>query len=696
MIFRKHIFFSLALSVLAFLPGQAFAQQIEARLIATVNRGYANDADVNGDLLFQFHSQNSKPEANFHGVTLVDLKSGKEQHFINLGFNQNYHNSSITFSRRKYSSRDRFPLLYASENYAPNSFYKILVYRVQDLGVAKSLDVVQTISMPDPASLDIKFPHAFLDEDGEHIWIEAYSADESETVFFKFDLPSVEEPEVSLGSPLFSFRIPKKKVTDQAICMKGGKFYQVVGLPSEAWLRIINPSTGKVERDIDLVAEGLAFEPEAVFFYKKQLCISFVAKGNTLIYAVDLRKASSAKAPKGKDGSLVGQVLPAWTPGELDIHAINNGRGESMFYIFPDGTTMLCDAGGAIVPATHQIPGTDPKPSLAVSAGKVIADYVKHYLPSDAGGKVDYFLLTHYHGDHMGEYKESYPMHKDGGFRMNGITEVGVEVPFRKIIDRGPVEDRVSDCTMNASTPGMVNYRKFIDWSKSANGTVYEPFVPGALNQICPTHGGSDMLNIRNVAGNGYVWTGNGDEVASDIPSNEELRSGPRAAWTPENILSCCLHLQFGKFDWFCGGDIQYTDKSRYPWKDIETPISRVVPNVEAMKACHHGTNNANGENLLRALYPDVFVVNAWRDIHPYNATVKRLLGINPSCEIYSTNVTEANIERLWNYMANIVSTQGHIVIRVAASGDSFKVYVLDDSNQDYIVKSVSPVYKCR
>ena len=203
-------------------------------------------------------------------------------------------------------------------------------------------------------------------------------------------------------------------------------------------------------------------------------------------------------------------------------------------------------------------------------------------------------------------------------------------------------------------------------------------------------------MSIRNVAGNGYVWTGNGDDVSSDIPSNEELRSGPRSAWTPENILSCCLHIKFGKFDWFCGGDIQYTGMSKYPWKDIETPISKVMPNVEAMKACHHGTNNANGENLLRALYPDIFVVNAWRDIHPYNATVKRLLRINPSCEIYSTNVTGANIERLWDYMGNIASTQGHIVIRVSAAGDSYRVYVLDDSNQDYIVKSVSPKYKCR
>ena len=696
---RKIATYSTMLMMLAWLlcPGPAPAQEIEASLIATINRGYANDADCSSGVLFQFHSQNQKPEGNFHGVTVADLQSGKELQFIDLGFNQNYHNSSITFSKRKYDRRDRFPLLYASENYAPNSFYKILVYRVSNFGSALSLDVVQTIAMPDPDALGILYPHAFLDEDGEHVWIEAYSADQSETVFFQFDLPGVEKgTEARLSSPLHSFRIPRKKVTDQAICMKDGKFYQVVGLPAESWLRIIDVSSGKLERDINLTEEGLPFEPEGVFFNKKQLCVSFSANGKAMIYEVKVKKTSKCTKAK-KDDSGKGAQLAPWTPGSLDIHAINNGRGESMFYIFPDGTTMLCDAGGAIVSPSASIPGTDPKPSMAVSAGKVIADYVQHFLPAVSDGKVDYFLLTHYHGDHMGEYKESYPMHESGRFRMNGITEVGVQVPFRKIIDRGSPEDVVSDCTMNSQTPVMVNYRSYIDWSKEQHGTEYEVFVPGALNQIALTHGGAgSSFSIRNVAGNGYVWTGEGDEARTEIPSNEELRAGPREAWTPENILSCCLLLKFGKFDWFCGGDIQYTGKAKHPWKDIETPISKVVPTVESMKACHHGTNNANGENLLRALYPDIFIVNAWRDIHPFNATVKRLLSINPSCEIYSTNVTAANLDRLRDYLDNFGSTQGHIVIRVNDDGSRYRVYVLDDSNQDYIVKSVSPEYKCR
>ena len=41
----------------------------------------------------------------------------------------------------------------------------------------------------------------------------------------------------------------------------------------------------------------------------------------------------------------VGDVLPEWTQGTLDIHEISTGRGSSTFIIMPDGTSMLYDVG---------------------------------------------------------------------------------------------------------------------------------------------------------------------------------------------------------------------------------------------------------------------------------------------------------------------------------------------------------------
>ncbi len=42
-----------------------------------------------------------------------------------------------------------------------------------------------------------------------------------------------------------------------------------------------------------------------------------------------------------------GKMLLDWSEGFMDIHHINTGRGNSTFFVLPDGTTMLVDAGAA-------------------------------------------------------------------------------------------------------------------------------------------------------------------------------------------------------------------------------------------------------------------------------------------------------------------------------------------------------------
>src|SRR5690554_7740498 len=40
-----------------------------------------------------------------------------------------------------------------------------------------------------------------------------------------------------------------------------------------------------------------------------------------------------------------GDTYPEWSEGYMDIHHINTGRGECVFAILPDGTTIMIDAG---------------------------------------------------------------------------------------------------------------------------------------------------------------------------------------------------------------------------------------------------------------------------------------------------------------------------------------------------------------
>lgn len=259
--------------------------------IMTVDRYYPNDGDCYDGILFQFHSQNHKPEGDYNGCSVVDLEKKELIQFIDLGFNQNFHNSSITFAKKKYSRKDRFPLLYASENYAKNDYYKVIVYRVIETGdpaAPFALEIVQTLNMPDPHKNGTLFPHCIYDHSEDCLWIEAYSADKTENVYTKYKLPKFRKgTTVDMGKPLRSFRLPRDPRTDQAICKRGNRMYQVVGLKNDNHLRVIDSDNGVLLKNISLVELGMKYEPEAVFFHGDDLYVSFFENKRTTIYKIN-------------------------------------------------------------------------------------------------------------------------------------------------------------------------------------------------------------------------------------------------------------------------------------------------------------------------------------------------------------------------------------------------------------------------
>src|SRR5690348_11346554 len=90
-----------------------------------------------------------------------------------------------------------------------------------------------------------------------------------------------------------------------------------------------------------------------------------------------------------------GEAFPKWTPGTLDIHQINTGRGNAAFLMLPDGTTMLIDAGnGGNLPPR----GTPPKPDPS----RTPAEWIVRYVRAMGAERIDYALVTHFHDDHMG------------------------------------------------------------------------------------------------------------------------------------------------------------------------------------------------------------------------------------------------------------------------------------------------------
>ena len=228
----------------------------------------------------------------------------------------------------------------------------------------------------------------------------------------------------------------------------------------------------------------------------------------------------------------VGEVLPAWEEGWLDIHSINGGRGESFYYILPDGTTMLIDAAGAPQNEyTGDKTGFPSKPSVTVGSGMVIAHYIKHFAPKVSEGKIDYFMASHYHGDHIGAWRDAWQTtykwayNSEGGFVINGLPEVGMDIPIVKIIDRGDWGDRPSsEYFETGGVKRYQNYIKFVEWSAKKYGTVRETFQVGRDDQIVLKHDPAKYpgFSVRNIGAGGNYWTGVGTEVDSTyIPSAE-------------------------------------------------------------------------------------------------------------------------------------------------------------------------------
>src|SRR5690349_8283611 len=109
------------------------------------------------------------------------------------------------------------------------------------------------------------------------------------------------------------------------------------------------------------------------------------------IYLINILPSLSAQVPKK------GDRLPAWQNGYLDLHHINTGRGDVAYYIFPDGTTMLFDAGeeDPLDPRTTSARNTVIRPNNSKKPFEWIASYIKQVAPANRKPIIDYAVLSH-------------------------------------------------------------------------------------------------------------------------------------------------------------------------------------------------------------------------------------------------------------------------------------------------------------
>ena len=382
-----------------------------------------------------------------------------------------------------------------------------------------------------------------------------------------------------------------------------------------------------------------------------------------------------------------GEELPLWSEGYLDIHHINTGKGEAVFCILPDGTTMLTDAGATARPKPRV---TDPRPDGSRTPGDWISRYILHFLENQSEKKLDYVLLTHFHDDHMGELYPGLKNSPKGNYVLTGITEVGEHIPFSKIVDRNWPDYNWPE---SLKTDYIRNYIGFVKWQVENKNMKAEQFLVGVNDQFALVRQPDKYpdFEIRNLAANGRVWTGVATNVRNHFPTTEELKP---EEYPGENKLSCAIRMSYGKFDYFNGGDL--TTGAPGSWQDIETPVGLVTGPVEVCEANHHAYYDAMGVPFLQAVRPKVIIVQIWSPSQPDNRVLSWMLssGTYPGPrDVFSTNMMEETWTVIGSRIDDMKSRQGHIVIRVNPGGDNYMIYILDDAQENFKVKAIHGPY---
>ena len=356
---------------------------------------------------------------------------------------------------------------------------------------------------------------------------------------------------------------------------------------------------------------------------------------NSSVRWLMVRTAVSLLCASAAWTQVVGEEVPAWSPGTLDIHQINTAAGDCTFLILPDGTSMLVDAGATPPTNEFQVP---LRPNDSRPPGEWIARYVRHMLAHDASPLVDYGFLTHFHGDHMGALPPDSEMSKSGEYKLSGITRVGELIPIRRMLDRGWPD---YNWPRPLASPTMKNYRAFLRWQVENNGMQVEQFEPGRNDQIVLLRAAAKYPNfeVRNIVANAEVWTGVGTNTRKLYPSTEG-RGLPS-----ENNTSMAIRLSYGAFDYYTGGDLTGVHDSGPPWQDVETPVAKAVGPVDVAVPNHHGYLDSTNAFFVSTLRPRVWVIPVRDAAHPGHRVYRRMLSesLYPGPrDVFGTNINKA------------------------------------------------------
>jgi beta-lactamase superfamily II metal-dependent hydrolase len=261
-------------------------------------------------------------------------------------------------------------------------------------------------------------------------------------------------------------------------------------------------------------------------------------------------------------------------PKSLTIYYIDTEGGQSSLFIAPSGQTVLIDTG-------------NPGPR---DTGRIL-EAIKA-----AGVKqIDYLLITHYHGDHIG-----------------GYSELVQQVPILHYIDHGPTVQPEQNIASKQAYDAAIKVNPH---------TVAKPGdklpISGLDWTIVSSAGNTLQTNMSDAPGAGRPNPYCAEYTTKDIKVDLE------------NAQSVGSVIRYGKFRTVDLGDLLWN------WEgQLACPVNR-IGTVDLLLTTHHGLSWSGPKALIYALHPRVIVMN--------NGTRK-----GAAVETFQTLEAAPGLENLW------------------------------------------------
>jgi competence protein ComEC len=304
------------------------------------------------------------------------------------------------------------------------------------------------------------------------------------------------------------------------------------------------------------------------------------------------------------------RTRPPKPTGELQVHVLDVGpiEGDSILIISPGGKSILIDAGDA-------------------GKGKVILEALKRYKIE----KLDYFIATHPHPDHIGGADEVMNGIKVGTVIDNGVdlsTPAPPAPPTKKGARPKPTP-----------TPTKKNRAKTV--------TSFFDEYKEAMEKVGAQHEKAEAGKKYDLGGGAYLTV-----LAPTEPffTKDQMKTGGNDT----NANSIVLRLDYGDFTMLFMGDAESQTEDRLLGKDIEQNSLK----ARIIKIAHHGSKYATSEHFLKRVQPEAAIISdgGWnRYGHPAQSVLDRLKAAN--AKVYRTDL------------------QGEITITTKGRGDSSRFY---------------------